>query len=345
MARKQTKLLALVLALCILLCSCAAPAGGNADAANTNDASAADSTSTEGGEKKTVGCAIANFTISFFAAMVDALEDCETKYTNLEFVLQDGADDSNQQINQIDTFIAQGVDAIFVNATTDAIEPTLKKAMEAGIPVFAVNRPITDEDAYSFYVGASDYDSGVGMAEELQSFVEENKLDTCNIIYIQGVIGANYQKLRQGGFDDTAAELLGDKLNVLEYLPCKHDKEVVISSVQNMLNKYAAGEIDAIVCDGPDDAIGALQAIKAAGRDELIGHIICTDMPTEVWNAIKNGELYGAVLQDPYEQAAVAVEAIEQYLFGDREAMTEKFIQTPLPRVTAANVDEYTPSW
>lgn len=166
MARKQTKLLALVLALCILLCSCAAPAGGSANAANTNDASAAESTSTESGEKKTVGCAIANFTISFFAAMVDALEDCETKYPNLEFVLQDGADDSNQQINQLETFITQGVDAIIINATTDAVEPTLKKAMEDGIPVFAVNRSISDEDAYSYFIGADDYDSGVGMADD-----------------------------------------------------------------------------------------------------------------------------------------------------------------------------------
>lgn len=140
-------------------------------------------------------------------------------------------------------------------------------------------------------------------------------------------------------------EVLGDKLNVLERLPCKHDKEVVISSVQNILNKYPAGEIDVIVCEGPDDAIGALQAVKAAGRDELIGCIIGCDMPTEVWKAIKSGELYGTVLQDPYEQCHVAVEAVDQYLFGDRDVMTSKFIQTPLPRVTAANVNEVTPSW
>ena len=288
MAKKLMKLLALVLAVCMLLCSCATKTDTKADTATpaTNDqantSSTGEAADTAEKEKVVIGCAIANFTISFQAAMVDALKDCVNEFPHMEFIMQDGADDSNQQINQLETFITQGVDAIIINATTDAVEPTLKKAMEAGIPVFAVNRSISDEDAYSYFIGADDYDSGVGMADDLVSFVEEKELESCNIIYIQGVIGATYQKLRQSGFDDTTGEVLGDKLDVLERLPCKHDKEVVISSVQNMLNKYPAGEIDAIVCEGPDDAIGALQAVKAAGRDELIGCIIGCDMPTEV---------------------------------------------------------------
>lgn len=69
------------------------------------------------------------------------------------------------------------------------------------------------------------------------------------------------------------------------------------------------------------------------------------DMPTEVWEAIKEGTIYGTVLQDPSEQTLVAIQAIDQYFFGDRDAMTEKFIETDLPEITKANVDTVSPSW
>lgn len=337
MSKKLKSVLVLLVAICLLVCACSAPKG---------ETEGGEGEKTDTKEKLTIGATLSDFTISFQAAMYDVLLKAQDEYDNIEFILQDGASDSALQVNQIETFIAQKVDAILINAVSDAVEPSLKKAMDAGIPVFAVNRSITDENAYSYFIGADDTLSGQQMAGCLIEMIEKEKMDSCNIIYIQGVIGATYQTLRQGGFDGVMEEKGYDMgVNILERIPCKHNKETVISSIQNMLNKYPAGEIDAIVCEGPDDAVGALQAVKAAGRDELVGKIVGMDMPTEVWEAIKSGELFGTVLQDPAEQCEVAIETIDTYFYGDKESLKEKFIETDLPIVTAENVNDVTPSW
>lgn len=337
---KSTTIILVIVSM--LLCACSSGGGEEKGAGQADD-------KTESSDKKdkiTVGATLSDFTISFQAAMYNELLDAQKEYDNIEFILQDGASDSALQVNQIETFITQKVDAILINAVSDAVEPSLKKAMEAGIPVFAVNRSISDENAYSYFIGANDTLSGEQMGNCLLDMIEKEKMDSCNIIYIQGVIGATYQTLRQGGFDSIMDEKGYDMgVNILERIPCKHDKETVISSIQNMLNKYPAGEIDAIVCEGPDDAVGALQAVQSAGRTELVGKIVGMDMPTEVWDAIKADKIYGTVLQDPAEQCEVGIKTIETYFFGDKDSLTEKFIETDLPMVTAENVNDVTPSW
>ncbi|BFL12037.1 sugar ABC transporter substrate-binding protein [[Clostridium] hylemonae] len=336
---KSTAILLVIVSM--LVCACSS-GGGKADTEKTEK-----KTEDSGNKDKiTVGATLSDFTISFQAAMYNELLDAQKEYDNIEFILQDGASDSALQVNQIETFITQGVDAILINAVSDAVEPSLKRAMEAGIPVFAVNRSITDENAYSYFIGANDTLSGEQMANCLLDMIEKDQMDSCNILYIQGVIGATYQTLRQGGFDSIMDEKGYDMgVNILERIPCKHDKETVISSIQNMLNKYPAGEIDAIVCEGPDDAVGALQAVQSAGRTELVGKIVGMDMPTEVWDAIKAGKIYGTVLQDPAEQCEVGIKTIETYFFGDKDSLKEKFIETDLPMVTSENVNDVTPSW
>lgn len=342
MSKRLKSIAGLLIITAMLICACSS--GGSQDSADSSQSGKKE----DGGskEKITVGATLSDFTISFQAAMYNELLDAQKEYDNIEFILQDGASDSALQVNQIETFITQGVDAILINAVSDAVEPSLKKAMESGIPVFAVNRSISDENAYSYFIGANDTLSGEQMANCLLDMIEKEKMESCNIIYIQGVIGATYQTLRQGGFDSVMEERGYDAgVNILERIPCKHDKETVISSIQNMLNKYSAGEIDAIVCEGPDDAVGALQAVQSAGRNELVGKIVGMDMPTEVWDAIKAEKIYGTVLQDPAEQCEVGIKTIETYFFGDKETLKDKFIETDLPMVTLENVNDLTPSW
>jgi ABC-type sugar transport system substrate-binding protein len=320
-----------------------AAASDDVDQSATSDTDAG-SANSQAKDKYVIGASLADFTISFQAAMYDALEDAKADYPEFEFIIEDAKSDAATQSNQVETFIAQNVDALLINIVNEAVEPSLKKAIEAGIPVFTVNRGCVDPDAETAYIGANDVMSGEQMAGCLFDLMDSERLTEVNILYVQGIIGATYQKDRQGGFDATVADETNMKVNVLERVPCEHNKEKVISAVQTLLNKYPAGEVDAIVCEGPDDAVGALQAVKAAGRDELIGKIVGMDMPTAVWDAIKSGDLFGTVLQDPYEQCSVGVATVKKYLTEGPDSVEEKVI-TDLPIVTSANVNEVTPSW
>lgn len=171
MSRRLKNITIVLVAVSMLLCACSSGGGKDKEAGQAGE-------KTESGEKKdkiTVGATLSDFTISFQAAMYNELLDAQKEYDNIEFILQDGASDSALQVNQIETFITQKVDAILINAVSDAVEPSLKKAMEAGIPVFAVNRSISDENAYSYFIGANDTLSGEQMANCLLDMIERKR--------------------------------------------------------------------------------------------------------------------------------------------------------------------------
>lgn len=337
MKKRIESVLVLLVISCMMVCACSASAG----------VASGDEKGKAGNRKRiTIGVSVGDVTISSQSAMYNWFFKAQDKYDNIEFVLPNDASDSVLQVDQIEMFIARKVDAIIISAVNDVIAPFLKKAVDAGIPVFAVNRPIADENAYSYFIGPDDARIGQKMAGCLIKMTEKEEIKSYNIIYVQGDIGATYQTLRQKGFDDIMKEKGCDLgINILERIPCKHNKEMITNSIQNILNKYPAGKIDAIVCEGADDAIDALRAVKDAGREELIGKIIGADMSLEVWEAIKSEEFFGTVFWDPTEQCEIALETLDIYFYGNKEFLKDQYIETDVPIVTAENVNDIVPSW
>jgi ABC-type sugar transport system substrate-binding protein len=89
----------------------------------------------------------------------------------------------------------------------------------------------------------------------------------------------------------------------------------------------------------------ALQAVKAAGRTELIGKIVGFDYPSYVKENILNGDFYGTVLQDPYQQSMICMDAVWLYLSGHGGRIPKPNYFTPLPKITKDNANLFPPSW
>jgi inositol transport system substrate-binding protein len=74
--------------------------------------SGADQTSVKKSGKKVIGISLQNFSDEFRTYMIDAMKEEQKKYPNVEFIYSDAQNDSSKQMNQIENFITQKVDAI-----------------------------------------------------------------------------------------------------------------------------------------------------------------------------------------------------------------------------------------
>ncbi len=285
-----------------------------------------------------IGVAMADFKIPFFVRMMKGMEGAADRLgANLD--IQDGKSDPNVQMSQIETFIIQKKDlVIIVAAQLDALVPVADKCIAAGIPIVTVNRQLGEGPDIVTYVGCDDRTGGSIQGEILDELLAGNG----NIVLCQGSLGSSPQVMREQGLEDYISKN-APGINILAKQPEDWDKAKTIVVVENFLLKYKKGEIDAIVLQGPYEALGAVEAVKSSGRDELLGKIVCFDLPQEVVDSIHEGEIYGTVLQDPQEQGNLGIEVAVRYLNGDRNI--EKQTWTDLPKVTVDNIGNYGAAW
>lgn len=346
------KLLVVFLGITLLVCaftSCSAnaPQNSNSNSANNNTASSSVEENTNTAEGWTIGVCTPNNAVPFFSRLASGIEDAAAEL-NCQIEIQDAADDTATQINQVQTFIAQGVDLIILMPTQlESLIPVCQEANEAGIPIMTVNRQLTAEASAAdvgvdlvCYVGADDYEGGMKQGELLVNLIG----DSGKILLMQGTLGASSCVYRQAGLEDYLAENAPD-IEIVAMQPSDQDQAKAQSVMDNWLTMYSEGEIDAIVTQDPYSSIGCVDSIKAANRNDFLGKIITFDMPIEVLDGIRAGELYGTVVQAPYDQGVLAAQTAVKYLTEGGDDI-EEFVYTDLPLCYIDNVDEFdSPAW
>jgi ribose transport system substrate-binding protein len=263
---------------------------------------------------------------------------CETKADELGITLdkQDGKDDPLSQTSIIQTFITQKKDLIILcPPQLDSLLPVIAECNAAKIPVIAINRSI-GEGAKIVTEVTMDCVEGGRLAAELTNEMLEGK---GNLAMLIGVLGSGPQVQESQGFEEyIKANAPG--IEVVFTQNSDWDKAKAIAATENLLTRFPAGQLDGIVCQGPDDAAGAIQVIKAAGRNELIGKVIGFDFPKESLELIREGSLFGTVHQDPRVQGALAAQIAHEYLTDPSRTFPALSFHE-LFKITKQNVEEF----
>ena len=295
--------------------------------------------STDDKEVYEIGICCANFETPKQVAWMNAATEALDAYGNYKVDQQDGKDDPATQTQIIENFITQKKDMVIVAPTqTDALVAAVKECNEAGIPVITVNRTLGERAEVLTEVNMDCVEAGRMSAQMVEKLLGgEGK-----VAYLIGTLGAGPQIQESEGF----YKYLEDKpeIEVVFEQTTEWNKETAIQVVENMLQKFPAGEIDAIVCQGPDDAVGAVAACEAAGRTELLGKIIAFDYPSYVKEAIEAGTVYGTINQDPRLQGVLAAEVANEY-FSNADAEFGALSSIELSVVTKENADDYEVAW
>ncbi len=209
----------------------------------------------------------------------------EAEKRGITLKIADGQQKQENQIKAVRSFVAQGVDAIFIApVVATGWEPVLKEAKDAEIPVFLLDRSIDvkDKSLYMTTVTADNILEGKLIGDWL---VKEVNGKPCNVVELQGTVGASVAIDRKKGF----AEAI---------------KNAPENNGKNICMVYAHND---------DMVIGAIQAIKEAGlkpgKDILTGSI---DGVPDIYKAMIDGEANASVELTP-NMAGPAFDALEKY--------------------------------
>ena len=331
--KKRT--LALLLAGLMLTGTLTACGGGSSDNGGGS----------EGG--KTVGVCIYKFDDAFMTTYRNALQaDLEAKGYTVSVV--DGNNDQAKQNEQINTFITQGVDALIINPVmTSAADQIISTVKNADIPTVLINREPTADQMAAYdklvYVGCDAAQSGTYQGELI--------LETANGGDINGDGKISYIMI-QGDPENIDAQLrteysvkaltdAGKEVEQLNLTRGDWDRNRGQEICANDLAQFG-DKIEVVFCNNDDMAIGALQAIQAAGRTVNKDiYLVGVDALEAALNEVKNGNMTGTVLNDAAGQAAKAVECMEALLGGTTYKAGEQSVYVDYVKVTPQNVGDF----
>jgi ABC-type sugar transport system substrate-binding protein len=300
----------------LLLASCSSgPDTGNAD--------------TGGGETLKVGF-ITKFPVDFYDIMVDAVKKYDTEHADVEVIFGQGKSgtDDEGQINHIENMIAKGVKAIAITPTSPAVQTALDMAVKAGIKVVLVDNDIPGWTGKSSVV-ATDNLAGGKLAG---TWLAEHLPAGAKIGVLQGRVGNPSLDDRVKGLKET----LGDKATVVGEPATDCDQTKGLNAAQDMLTAHP--DLTAIygACGPP--IIGALQAIKGAGKKPGDITVIGFDASPDELTAIKAGEQTGSVAQFPAKMGSLGIETAVGAARGET---VQSSVDTGTEMVTKENVASF----
>jgi galactofuranose transport system substrate-binding protein len=268
---------------------------------------------------------------SGWRAAETTVSKAEAKRRGINLKIADAQQKQENQIKAIRSFIAQGVDAIFlapvVSTGWDAV---LKEAKEAKIPVVLLDRNIdtSDKDLYLTAVTSDAAHEGEVAGEWLAKTVGDKP---CNVVELQGTVGASVATARKKGFDSIVAihpNLKAVRSQTGDFTRAK-GKEVM----ESFIKADGGKNICAVYAHNDDMMIGAIQAMKEAGlkpgKDILT---VSIDAVPDIFKAIAAGEANATVELVP-NMAGPAFDAIIAY--KEKGTVPPKWIQTESKLYTA----------
>lgn len=269
--------------------------------------------------KGRIGMTCMDLTNPFFKLIANVMHEEAAKY-GYEVVALSGELDPAKQNNQLADFVAQGYDAIFLNPLdSQAVGPGVKKAHEAGIPLFTFDVQVTDEEAKDLvisHIGSDNYQGGQLAGESMMEVIgDRGEIVIITFPEITSCI------LRRQGFLDYLEEN-GSQLKIVTELSGKGKREEGYAVATDILQAHP--NIVGIFAVNDPSALGAYAAVKKAGRENDI-HIIGFDASPAGKQAVFQRQLFDTPQQFPRKMAVGTVDAFIKYLDG-REVEKKIFI-------------------
>lgn len=268
-------------------------------------------------DKVKVGAAVYGLNAEFMQIWSAALEEHPAvKSGMVDLTIFDGRYDALVQQEQFETMITQGFDAIiFVPIDIEAGAAAVEAASEAGIPVFGSNTRV-NSDKLTAYVGSDDVRSGYMEAKHVLDQIGCKG----NVVVIEGPIGQSAQIQRLEG-NLKALEECPD-VKVVERQTANWSRAEAQKLMENWLTAHP-GEINGVIGQNDEMALGAIEAIKAAGLNVSDFAIAGIDGVTDALLAVKRGDM-ASILQDARAQAQGALDlAVNAAMEGDYKPMSD----------------------
>ena len=195
-------------------------------------------------------------------------------------------------------------DGLAINSAGSAIESLIDRFAGSGLPVITFNTDAVNSSRL-FYVGSNTRQSGMMSAEMLAMLM----CFSGKAAVLGDFTRASPFIERFGGF----CEYVQINYPDIQIHPCAH----VSSNADAMARRLVElidliPDINGVFCTGYTSTIGALEALREIGRDDI--HIVGYDVTAKTAGAIREGRLNALIFQDPYQQGYKAAHLLSRHL-------------------------------
>ncbi len=288
-----------------------------------------------------------NFMTLYRTELVRYMVD-ELGFSEENITVQDGKNDQAEQTNQINNFITSGVDVMILNLVQSSSAAQVTDTCNAaGIPVVYINRQPDESESDRWtkdgikatYIGADARQSGTFQGEEIAETANKGDINgdgKVSYIMIQGDpenIDAQYRT----EFSVKALQDAGMETEELLLQRGDWDQAKGQQITQDALTQFGE-QVEVVFCNKDSMALGALQAIQAAGR--VIGediYLVGVDALTDAVQNIVDGKFTGTVFNDYFGQAQGAADLAVKFLNGEE---VDAVNMVDYVKVTADNAAE-----
>ena len=287
-----------------------------------------------------IGVSMALFDDNFLTVLRNGIQS-QADAAGLSVQIEDAQNDVAKQLDQINNFIASGVDAIIVNPVdTSATQAMTDAAAAAGVPLVYVNRqPINVDslpDGQAFVASNESDSSRQGFIEQCNQWAAAGKTEV-SVYVMQGELSNQAAVQRtQDIYDVIEAGKCAVKVNVIDQQTANWSRDQAQTLMTNWLSTGTA--FDGVIANNDEMAIGAIQAMKAAGIDMATVQVGGVDATQDALAAMQAGDLDVTVFQNAAAQGGGALDAATKLAAGEAVDQT---VWVPFELVTPANIDNY----
>jgi inositol transport system substrate-binding protein len=286
-----------------------------------------------------IGATISRFDDNWLTVMRNGMTEHAESLSGVSVQMEDASDDLAKQIDQVKNFVASGVDAIIVNIVDTSAGAAITEAA-GDTPLVYVNREpdnVNELPPTQAFVASNEIESGT-----LSAF------QVCNNLRAQGKAGGATGYLMNGQLSNQAAvQRSKDVHDIINIDMCSFmtliDEQTANWSRDEaqdlMTNWMSSGEpFDFVLANNDEMAIGAIQAMKAAGLDMDVIQVGGVDASQDALLSMQAGDYDVTVFQDAFGQGSGSVDAALALAAG--ETVDQK-VYIPFKLVTPANMDDF----
>ena len=287
-----------------------------------------------------IAVSMARFDDNFLTVLRNGMI-AKAKDLGVDLQVEDAQNDVAKQLDQIKNFAANKVDAIIVNPVdTSATQAMSDAAAAAKVPLVYVNRQPINMDKLpdnQAFVASNEADSGTLETKQICKLLKDKGLKEASVYVIEGELSnqAAVQRTKDiheviGGPD------CGVAIKIIDEQTSNWQRD----QAQNLMTNWLSSgtKFDAIIANNDESAIGAIQALKAAGKKPADTPVGGVDATQDALAAMKGGDLAATVFQDAAGQGAGSLDAAIKLAKGEK---VDKKVYIPFQLVTPDNIANF----
>ncbi len=256
-------------------------------------------------------------------------------------------DDTSAQVNILQKHTATGVSGIVLapQHSKTMILP-VEQAVHANIPVVIIDSGLDKPDLYIKYVATDNYHGGRLAAERLLKVLNDAGKPAPRLILFRYAVGSESTEQREKGFLDVLdAEIAKQKAAGQPTITLVSSDKFAGPTAETAANEFAPllsrfeGQVDGIFAPNESSATGVLNVLRSRGLQRQI-RLVGFDSSEPLVKAVKEGDVDGLIVQDPYRMGYLGVWVLVQHLEGYDVAADGKNLSTGEYVLTKENADD-----